>query len=153
MAVAPPRVSQTLAFRCGVKTPSIPATPLHSKSSAQPASFDRSLIIVLAPPKNQILKIQILDKTWYVPGLLVLTNQSPMKLNPPERFLFSPKHLLRNGADNRSGRSTWSATCLISNLLIKPRNLDILTDSGLKAVGRLSLTPTKLKHGTDVKKP
>ncbi len=32
--------------------------------------------------------------------------------------------------------------CLISNLLIKPRNLDILTDSGLKAVGKLSLIPT-----------
>ena len=65
-----------------------------------------------------------------------------MNLKPPEQFLFSPNHLLRNGADNRSGRSTWSATCLISNLLIKPRNLDILTNSGLKAVGRLSPTPT-----------
>lgn len=77
-----------MAFRCGVQTPSITPTPLHSKSSAQPASFDRPLIVVLAPPKNQILKIQILDRTRDVPGLLVLINQSLMNLTLPNGFYF-----------------------------------------------------------------
>lgn len=153
--VAPPRVnlSQTMAFRCGVQTPSITATLLHSESSAQPASFDRSMIIVLPPPKN-ILKVQILDSTRYLPGLLVIINQSPMNLKPPEQFLFSPNHLLRNGLTidlaDQPGRRRASSQIYSSN----PGTWIYLPIQALKPwEGVVFPHHRSLKHGTDLKKP